>query len=532
VVPVNVAESEAARRRIIQASLDIQAWYQVATGGVTWTFAHAETVRVYHAPQTREYYRDNGDWWGSLLSEMDASGAPIWEPGIVCALWAHGAGWWAGAAQGCEGECGTALLGVEAFPELNNPDYSGEACPGGAGVAAWPCTPEGAYAHELGHTLGLPHPADVPATQSVAPHSIMQTHWNYPDYAPPSESPWGFLTVERQSILPNPFLHPDVSLTALYPDADVVNLPDNGPAPEARFSVERHGLEIITTNLSSGASLYYWTFGDGSQDNDTSPAHTYASAGSFTLTLRATASNGMMDSARVGIEVSPEGPLDCSAVTAVPARLWPPNRRLVPISLSGAVSPDGAPVSIAVTAVSQDEPVSGLGRRDRCPDAAIRDGRAELRAERSESGDGRVYTVSYTATETGGAECVGHVRVCVPPKHGRGCIDGGALINSLEPCGTVRMVQMAGDEGAENNLRAHEVPSGSVSIEYVLRAESSVRLRVYDVAGRHVATLVASRQNAGPHRLNWKSQGLARGVYFLRLEAGPDVVTKSLLKLR
>jgi hypothetical protein len=304
-VPSDIPVKPAVRRRIISATLDILAWYQCASGGVAWQLAFPETVRVYNGIQTRQYYKDNGDWWGSLPGEMGAYGEPIWTPGTITAIWAHGAGWWAGAAQWCGVECGTALLGVEIFPEFNNPAWSGGTCPGGGGVAAWPCTPEGAYAHELGHTLGLPHPAGVPATAPVASHSIMQTHWNYPRYAPSSEKPWGFLTLERQTILANPFMFWNVPVNQTHADCNVVNLPSTGAPPVAAFT--RNGSTppsvFTATNTSTGAAYSYWTFGDGAASGNANPSHTYTAIGNYLVLLRAMASNAMMDTAAAPVAV-------------------------------------------------------------------------------------------------------------------------------------------------------------------------------------------------------------------------------------
>ncbi len=313
-VPTDVSCSDAVYQTLVEATLEIQGWYQVATGGLTWKLAFPEIVRVYNCLNTRQYYPDNGNWWGSLLAEMSSQGLPIWSPGTVAALWAHGAGWWAGAAQGCSGDCGVALLGVEIFPEFNNPDYSGGDCPGGVGGGAWPCTPLGAYAHELGHTLGLPHPADDPATAPHAFHSIMQTHWNYPDYAPSGERPWGFLTAERNVIRSNPFMHIDISLYQWYPNADVVNLPVYGPVPEVEFDaqVSADSVTFINDSDSLGVTLFYWTFGDGDVSNDVNPIHAYPDTGTYTAILRASSHLSMMgiDSMEIDIDSLSTGILD------------------------------------------------------------------------------------------------------------------------------------------------------------------------------------------------------------------------------
>ncbi len=119
-IPSDVTFDQEVFDRLTDASLQVQAWYQVATGGATWELAFPEVVRVYEAKETRQFYQDNGNWWGSLLPEMGSEGFAIWSPGTVTVIWAHGAGWWAGGAQGCGIHCGVALLGVELFPEFNN----------------------------------------------------------------------------------------------------------------------------------------------------------------------------------------------------------------------------------------------------------------------------------------------------------------------------------------------------------------------------------------------------------------------------
>jgi hypothetical protein len=134
-------------------------------------------------------------------------------------------------------------------------------------------------------------------------------------------------------------------------------------------------------------------------------------------------------------------PPSCGTAKASPAVLWPPNHGLVPVGISGVIDPDGGPVTIAVTGVRQDEPV---GRRhddddddhddchdnDHAPDAFLRGNEALLRAERLGQGNGRVYHLSFKATDADGASCTATVKTCVPHDSIRPCVDGGPLYDS------------------------------------------------------------------------------------------------------
>jgi phosphatidylserine/phosphatidylglycerophosphate/cardiolipin synthase-like enzyme len=57
-------------------------------------------------------------------------------------------------------------------------------------------------------------------------------------------------------------------------------------------------------------------------------------------------------------------------------------------------------------------------------------------------------------------------------------------------------------------------------------------LRVYDVLGREVATLVNETRAAGSYRVRWNADGFASGVYFYRLEAGKFIQTRKMILLK
>ena len=69
-------------------------------------------------------------------------------------------------------------------------------------------------------------------------------------------------------------------------------------------------------------------------------------------------------------------------------------------------------------------------------------------------------------------------------------------------------------------------------IDYQLPINSHVVLKVFDVLGREVKTLVNGRQNAGNHAVAFDGSRLPSGVYFYRLQAGSYSSTKKLLLLK
>jgi len=112
--------------------------------------------------------------------------------------------------------------------------------------------------------------------------------------------------------------------------------------------------------------------------------------------------------------------------------LWPPDHRLVPVSILGIVDPDNN-ATITITGVTQDEPTNGLGDGDTPIDAIINaDGTVLLRAERSGKGDGRVYRISFTASDFEGSAS-GVVKVVVPhSKKTDAAIDSGGVFQSTQ----------------------------------------------------------------------------------------------------
>ncbi|MHC4321629.1 MAG: T9SS type A sorting domain-containing protein, partial [Planctomycetota bacterium] len=72
----------------------------------------------------------------------------------------------------------------------------------------------------------------------------------------------------------------------------------------------------------------------------------------------------------------------------------------------------------------------------------------------------------------------------------------------------------------------------STTIEFDLPKTSKVTLKIFNILGEEVATLVSDRLSAGSYSYEWDASNLASGVYLYRLEAGDFVQTKKMILLR
>lgn len=69
-------------------------------------------------------------------------------------------------------------------------------------------------------------------------------------------------------------------------------------------------------------------------------------------------------------------------------------------------------------------------------------------------------------------------------------------------------------------------------IVYQIPKASEVKLKVYDMLGREVETLVSGVQQAGRYEVIFNASRLASGVYFYRLKAGSFIETKKMLLVK
>jgi hypothetical protein len=69
-------------------------------------------------------------------------------------------------------------------------------------------------------------------------------------------------------------------------------------------------------------------------------------------------------------------------------------------------------------------------------------------------------------------------------------------------------------------------------IKFEIAEPAQVSLRVYDILGREVATIVNEPRRAGVHTEQFDARNLSTGIYFYRLTAGSHTATKRMALIR
>ncbi len=72
----------------------------------------------------------------------------------------------------------------------------------------------------------------------------------------------------------------------------------------------------------------------------------------------------------------------------------------------------------------------------------------------------------------------------------------------------------------------------STTISFTLSSRSSVSVKIFDLLGREMATVLSGQLSAGMYSRQWNASGMPSGVYFCRLSAGSFVETKKMLLVR
>jgi hypothetical protein len=74
--------------------------------------------------------------------------------------------------------------------------------------------------------------------------------------------------------------------------------------------------------------------------------------------------------------------------------------------------------------------------------------------------------------------------------------------------------------------------NSSTSIAFDLKNPSNITLKIYDVLGQEVVTVIDSRYDAGKYTVSWNAAGMPSGIYFCQLQTGDFTEIRKLLLLK
>ncbi len=201
-----------------------------------------------------------------------------------------------------------------------------------------------------------------------------------------------------------------------YNDTDTVNITVVDTMPPAvdageDVTVEQEsyaGTEVTltgnATDVADSELDYVWTENGTVLGNEANLTYTF-NLGTHELTLIATDDSGNTGNDTVIVEVVDTTPPEIIA-SVTPDDLWPPNHKYVEVTANVTVHDvcDPAP-TIALISVTSNEPddARGMGDGATINDIVIIDSFTfEFRSERAGAGSGRIYTITYQATDASG----------------------------------------------------------------------------------------------------------------------------------
>ncbi|MCB0750109.1 MAG: T9SS type A sorting domain-containing protein, partial [Ignavibacteriae bacterium] len=102
--------------------------------------------------------------------------------------------------------------------------------------------------------------------------------------------------------------------------------------------------------------------------------------------------------------------------------------------------------------------------------------------------------------------------------------------NPFNPTTTIKyqIPNQVRDDNSSVIARSDATWQSNVEMRYI----QSVRLIVYDILGREVATLVNQKQKPGNYEVEFNARNLKSGIYFYRISAGSYTEVKKMILLK
>lgn len=190
-------------------------------------------------------------------------------------------------------------------------------------------------------------------------------------------------------------------------------------------------------------------------------------------------------------------------ITVSPAELWPLTLQMKYVVVGYDANDHCSPVVTSLS-VTSNEPVTGGLYGNTSPDWVIVNNHlVQLRAERGVLGNGRIYTITITTTDSAGNSGRQQVQVKVP--------------------------RFPEDPFPDGILTVKAYPNPTSNQFYVMtlsRSSQPISFIVTDYSGR----VIESRTGLAPNGLFYLGANYQPGIYFLQVKQGPDTQTLKLVK--
>jgi uncharacterized lipoprotein YddW (UPF0748 family) len=236
--------------------------------------------------------------------------------------------------------------------------------------------------------------------------------------------------------------------------------------------------------------------------------------GTHNITLTATDAAGKSASCSFTVTAADTIAPTISAISADPAVLLSPNHKMRDITVLYTLN-DNCGTATSTLSVSSNEPGNGKGDGNKEPDYKVIDAHhVQLRAERLGNGDGRIYTITITATDAAGNVSKQDVVVTVP--HDQAPI-------------TARTKAIQEEEQPVNSLTITATPNPTAD-QFVIQTRSNkadvITVVVTNADGKVIEVKHGIAAN-GQLRIG---QAYRPGTYFIEVRQGKEKQTLTLIK--
>jgi hypothetical protein len=97
---------------------------------------------------------------------------------------------------------------------------------------------------------------------------------------------------------------------------------------------------------------------------------------------------------------------------------------------------------------------------------------------------------------------------------------------------TTNLRQPLSQTSKDFSLIAYNKFNRTITISFSLAQPQPVNLKIYNLCGREIATLINKNFIAGKHCISWETRKLAVGCYAVKMQAGSNVFVKNVLVSR